>query len=79
MANVMTPDEMRELLATLLEGAAGQSRNHSRKALEPVEKLPTHSHVRCNLRVPRTANKRDLNAIKHAIELVRAEHPYVAS
>lgn len=77
MATVMTPAEMADLLATLLEGAAGGTHDHWLKALGPVEHLPIHTNVRCNWRVEPKAGKRDLAAIKCAIEIVRAEHPYV--
>jgi hypothetical protein len=77
MASVMTPDQMADLLATLLEGAAGGTHEHWLKVLGPVEQLPTHLNIRCNWRVHPKAGKRDLAAIKEAIEIVRAEHPYV--
>jgi hypothetical protein len=79
MASIMTPGEMAELLATLLEGAAGGSHDHWLNALGPVEQLPTHLNLHCNWRVQPKAGKRDLAAIKRAIEIVRAEHPYVVA
>lgn len=79
MASIMTTAEMKDLLATLLEGAAGSTADHWRKALGPVEKLPTHLAVRCNWRVSPKGSKKDLAAIKHAIEIVQAEHPYVVA
>lgn len=79
MAHPLNPDEMRDLLATLLEGAAGGARENWLRALGPVEQLPTHLNVRCNWRVRPKGKKAELAAIERAVELVRAEHPYVAA
>ena len=78
MGRPLSPDEMRDLLARLLEGAAGNTRDHWRDAIGEVEQLPTHFHVRCNWRVHPRGPKRDFDAIQKAVELVRHEHPYVA-
>jgi len=78
MGSVMTPEAMREFLATLLQGAAGETRDHWERAIGPVEKLPIHLNLHCNWRIRPKASKRDMRAIEHAVALVRTEHPYVA-
>jgi hypothetical protein len=75
---IPTPSQMQDMLAELLEGAAGNSREHWRRAIGEVEQLPTHFHVRCNWRVHPRGRKRDLDAIQKAVEIVRQEHPYIA-
>lgn len=76
----MTPSQMRDLLATLLEGAAGKSADHWRKAIGEIEELrPIHSYVRGNWRVQPRGTKKDLDAIQKAVDVVRQEHPYVLS
>lgn len=78
MASVMTPEQMRDFLAELLEGAAGGTREHWLRAIGPVEALmPVHLNIRGNWRVSPTASKRDRAAIDRAVALVQAEHPYV--
>jgi 4-aminobutyrate aminotransferase-like enzyme len=74
----LSPKQMRDLMATLLTGAAGNSHEHWLEAVGPVKKLPTHSNVRCNWRISPKGSKRDLEAIEKAVEIVREEHPYVA-
>jgi len=78
MASILTPEEMRELLATLLEGAAGETHEGWLRAIGPVEKLPTHTNVRCNWAVHPKGTAAQKKAITRAVELVREQHPYVA-
>lgn len=78
MATVLTPDELRDLLATLLEGAAGGTRESWLQAVGQVEKLPTHANVRCNWAVHPKGTAAQRKAIARAVEIVREEHPYVA-
>ena len=75
---VHTPDQLRELLVTLLSGATGKPAAHWRSALGEVEMLPLATNVLSNWRISPKAGKRDLAAIAQAVELVRAQHPYVA-
>lgn len=75
-----TPDEMRDLLAELLEGAAGKTRAHWVKVIGPVEHLtPIWKYVAGNWRVHPKGTKADVAAIEKAVELVRAAHPYVSA
>lgn len=74
----LTPNEMRDLLAEMLEGAAGKTRAYWRKAIGPVEHLtPIHMHVRCNWRVHPQGTAGDVEVIGRAVEIVRSQHPYV--
>ena len=75
MGRPLTPDQMRDLLATLLEGAAGGSHDDWLAAIGPVEKLSTHLNLHCNWRIAPTGKKAELAAIRRAVDLVRAEHP----
>ena len=75
---IHTPDQLRDLHATMLEGAAGGAREHWLDVIGPVEKLPTHLNLHCNWAVHPKGKKAELAAIERAVELVRAEHPYVA-
>ena len=79
MASILTPNELRELLATLLEGAAGGEHDAWLRAIGPVEKLPTHFNLHCNWRVSPKGKSAERKAIAQAVELVRQEHPYVAA
>ncbi|NYT43090.1 hypothetical protein HZY97_20110 [Sphingomonas sp. R-74633] len=78
MASVPTPDEMRDLLATLLEGAAGGSHREWLRAIGPVEKLPTYLNIHCNWAVHPKGKPAERKAIEQAVAVVRAAHPYVA-
>ena len=75
---VLTPDKMRDLLAELLEGAAGGTRDQWLDAIGPVEKLPTHLNLHCNWTVYPAGNRKQMTAIERAVDIVRIEHPYVA-
>ena len=77
---IMKPSQLRDLLAALLEGAAGKPADHWRKAIGEVEELkPIHSYVQGNWRVQPKGTKKDIAAIERAVDVVRAEHPYVLS
>jgi uracil-DNA glycosylase len=78
MAQVPTPDELRDLLAMILAGAAGGDLRQWLEALGPVEKLPTHFNVRSNWAVHPRCPRSKRRAIDNAIAIVREAHPYVA-
>lgn len=79
MAEVPTPAEISDLLVTLLEGAAGGTAAHWRKAIGEVEAHPLWSHIRSNWDIHPKGRKADLDAIEKAAEIVRQAHPYVVS
>lgn len=72
-----TGDEMRDMLAHIIAGVAGDEEEAWRKRVS-VEKVPIWKFVRHNWLVhPKgTAKQREL--IEKAVEIVRAEHPYIA-
>lgn len=72
-----TPDELRDLLALVLAGAAGGEETHWREIIGPVEKLPLATNVLSNWRVSPVGTKAERETIDHAVEIVRGEHPYV--
>jgi len=78
MGTILTPDQMRDLLSTLLEGAAGGTHDEWRHAVGPVEKLTTHLNMHCNWTVHPEGNRKQITAIERAVDIVRIEHPYVA-
>ena len=68
---------MANLLAEILTGAAGGTRERWLELIGPVEPLPIWLNVKCNWRISPTATGEELRAILAAVEVVRAEHPYV--
>ena len=77
-AHVPSLGELSDVLATILAGAAGGSKATWVKRVGPVEKLPIATNARCNWRVRPRAKPDELDVIDRAVEIVRAEHPYVA-
>ncbi|MDB5575593.1 MAG: hypothetical protein JWR80_769 [Bradyrhizobium sp.] len=76
---VPTPNELADILAIMLAGAAGGTKAKWRKIIGTVEKLPTWANVRSNWRVYPKASPADLATIGKAVEIARAAHPYVAA
>ena len=77
-AAAMSPNEIADLLATVIAGAAGGTKARWRKAIGPLEKLPTWRYVRFNWRVTPRVKSEERKIIDQAVEIVRAEHPYIA-
>jgi hypothetical protein len=75
---VHTPAELRDLLVTVIAGAAGGDEQQWRDAVGPVEKLPIATNARSNWRVKPTGDQAKRGVIARAFEIVRAAHPYVA-
>lgn len=78
MAEIPTPAQLRDLLVTLLEGAAGGSAAHWRNAIGDIEAKPLWSHIRSNWEIHPRGRKADVEAIEKAAEIVRDAHPYVS-
>ncbi len=76
--HIHTAEEMADLLATLLVGAAGGTKEAWAKKIGGVEKLPIALIVRSNWHVQPKGRAADKAAIAKAVDLVRAQHPYVA-
>ena len=77
-AHIHTPEEMADLLATLLVGAAGGTKEAWAEKIGDVEKLPIALNVRSNWQVLPKGRAADKAAIAKAVDVVRAQHPYVA-
>jgi hypothetical protein len=75
---VHTPDELGNLLATVITGVAGGSDADWQRAIGPVTKLPIATNARCNWRVSPKGSDAELGIIRRAVEIVRAAHPFVA-
>jgi hypothetical protein len=75
---VGTTEDVRELIATLLAGAAGGSADRWKRLIGDVERLPTWRFVRFNWRIEPSGTPTERATIAKAVEVVRAEHPYVA-
>ncbi|GAA0661301.1 hypothetical protein FHT00_002708 [Sphingomonas insulae] len=79
MANhIHRPEELGDLLATLLTGAAGGTKEVWATKVGVVEKLPIATNVRSNWQVTPSGRADDKKAISQAVDIVRAQHPYVA-
>lgn len=74
--STLGPDEIANLLAEILAGAAGGTHERWLELIGPVEALPIWLNVKCNWRVTPIATGDELRAILAAVEVVRAEHPY---
>ncbi len=70
-----TPDELTDLLATVIAGVAGGTKARWRKAIGPVEQLPTWCNIHCNWRVTARGSDEDRAVVEQAVAIVRAEHP----
>ncbi|QNE33019.1 hypothetical protein F1C10_14560 [Sphingomonas sp. NBWT7] len=80
MATVLAPstgEEIRDLLVHLLAGVTHASEATWRKRIGTIERYPTWKYVRFSWGVAPNAQGADLEAVKKAVEIVRAEHPYI--
>lgn len=72
-----TNDELVDLLATVIAGAAGGTKARWRRAIGPVEQLPTWCNIHCNWRVSPCGTGEERAVVEQAVAIVRAEHPYI--
>lgn len=77
MAERLTATDIEDTLADMLTGAVGGTRERWLDLIGPVKMLPIATHIHCNWSVSPIATGEELVSITKAIELVRAEHPYV--
>lgn len=71
------PEQIAELLVSMLAEATGTKKKRWREAIGQVEMLPLTMNVRCNWSVSPKGSDEDLRAIGNTVELVRTAHPYV--
>ena len=76
--HIHTPDELGDLLTTLLAGAAGGTKEAWAAKVGLVEKLPIAMNVASNWQVTPWGKAADKKAIGQAVDIVRAQHPYIA-
>lgn len=76
-AHIHTPDELGDLLTTLLAGVAGGTKESWAAKVGVVEKLPIAMNVRSNWQVTPSGKAADKKAIGQTVDIVRAQHPYV--
>ena len=72
----LTTDELRDLLAHVIAGAAGGSEASWRKLIA-IERVPTWRFVRFNWLVEPTGTAEQRAVIEKAVEIERGEHPYI--
>lgn len=70
---------LRGLLATILAGATDRSEAEWAELIGKDEVLPIVFNPRCNWSVSPSGTSAQRDAIGKAIELVRAEYPYISS
>ncbi|MEA1086393.1 hypothetical protein SFC76_19140 [Sphingomonas sp. CD22] len=75
--HIHTPDELGDLLTTLLAGVAGGTKESWAAKVGVVEKLPIAMNVRSNWQVTPSGKAADKKAIGQTVDIVRAQHPYV--
>jgi hypothetical protein len=75
---VQSPEDLRNLLAKVIAGAAGGDEAHWRELIGVVTKLPLATNVLSNWSIAPTGKKAERAVIEQAAEIVRAEHPYVS-
>ena len=75
--SVPTPTELRATLVTVIAGASETPVARWEALVGSVEILSLAYHPRSNWRVAVSGTRDDRRWIDAAIELVRAEHPYV--
>lgn len=73
----LTPDELRDLLATILAGAAGGDATAWLKLIGPVTRVHLAVSPATNWALSPTGTPAKRKVVAQAIGIVRAEHPYV--
>ena len=71
-----TADEIRDLLATLLAGAAGGTEAEWTALVGPVTVHPIWLKAACNWRVEPNGTTDQIEAIEKAVAVVAEAHPY---
>ena len=74
---IETVEEARDMVAHVLAGVAGGAESTWRKLIGPIARAPTWQHVRYNWIVQPSGTVDQREWIMKAVEVARAEHPYV--
>ena len=72
-----TADTLAALLVEVITGVTGGAPERWAEVIGPVHQLPIVDNVRCNWTVIPGGTARERATIAKAVEVVRAEHPYV--
>lgn len=72
-----SPNELAALLAHILADTTDGDEESWREIIGPVHKLPVIDNVQCNWVVIPGGTAKQRSAVAKAVEVVRAEHPYV--
>ena len=76
-SDTLSPTELRNLLVTMLAGAAGGTEDDWYDRVGLVEVLPIWKHPRCNWRVEFEGTADERHAFDRAVEILLEVHPYV--
>jgi hypothetical protein len=78
MAYIPTENQLRQLLATILAGATGKAETVWAAKLGTLRPVPPTTDPRSNWKLTGSMGSvGDIKAIEKAVDIVRAEHPYV--
>jgi hypothetical protein len=73
----VTAAELQRILVDLLVGAAGGTAERWAAALGLIEQRPAIENIHSNWRVSPSGSAEERRAMRHAVELVREQHPYI--
>lgn len=74
---ILSPDQLRDLLVTVIAGVKSEPEAKWRKIVGDVEKLSLAWNVQSNWRVTPTGTAAQRKVVEQCVDIVRAEHPYV--
>ena len=77
MRQIWTTEQIKKLLITLLCGVSGGGESRWALVIGDIERHPMVNDILCNWTVNPKGTTRERAAIAKAVEIVRAEHPYV--
>lgn len=76
MASAPTPEELREMLVTMLAGAAGGSEDRWRQVVGSVAKRSLMQSIQTNWSIEPRGSNDELEVVERAVEIVRSAYPY---
>ncbi|WP_260600085.1 hypothetical protein [Sphingomonas endolithica] len=74
-----TPDDLHDTLVKILVSAATAEETRWREAVGEVEKLSRAFNIKSNRAIHPAGVAGELAMMEQAVEIVRAEHPYVCT
>ena len=79
MGHMWTTEQIRKLLITLLCGVTGGGGSRWASVIGDIERGPILDGIYCNWTVNPKGTAKERAAIAKAVEIVRAEHPYIVA